>query len=76
MSQLQALGRSLDNLLQGIKEVLPHLESQIFGIIHPTFVELINTGIPPQYEQEVLNILLQRVSNIKSKYEGLLEQIT
>lgn len=73
MSDLQKLGKRLDNVLIFIKQKRPDLLHRFENNTIPLFIQLMNSDISPDLEERIINGLNANLDLLDMELKGLFE---
>jgi hypothetical protein len=73
MSDLQNLGKRLDNTLDFIRQNRPDLLDRFENNAIPLFIQLISSDITPELEERIINGLNANLDLLDMELKGLFE---
>lgn len=75
MSNLQQLGRRLDQTLVAVRQDTPKLESRFITYIIPQFLKLVGSNTSQELENRMINSLHGWIDLLEMELKGLFEKI-
>ena len=75
MSNLQQLGRRLDQILSAIRQDTPNLETRFITYIAPQFEKLIDSNTSLELESRILKGMNGWIDLLEMELKGLFEKI-